>query len=337
MRAMLVHPGAAFATGDVAHGYAAGLKACGVGVIDCPLDQYIRFCALGVQAAGSALTEPNTIALAGAFVAQQALIEWPDLLIAIGGTNLHRGTVAALTQAGLETVLVLLDSPYLLDIEAQLAPAYRWVTTNERAAVGTLRDAVGHDRVRYLPTAYHPARHTPDGPALDTTYDVSFVGSMFEERRTLFDALDLAGLRACIGGLELGAPPEARHVYDNAGVAALYRSTRVNLNHHRTTTVNGAGVHIRPEQAESLGPRAYEIAACGGFQLIDDSRAEAREVFGEYLAVYRAGDPDDLSYQIRHWLRYDSARERMARGQRAAVAEHSYIDRARTLLEWAVS
>lgn len=336
MRVMLVHPGAPFATADVADGYAAGLRACGVDLIDCALDRYIAFVALGVHHAQlqGEMGEANIMSLATAFVAQRALIEWPDLLIAIGGTNVHRGTAAALTRQGLRTALVLVDSPYLLEVEARLAGAYTYVTTNERRAVDTLRDAVGHDRVRYLPTAYHPARHTPDGPTLDTTYDVSFIGSLFPERRALFDAVDWGGLRVSIGGLELGAALADRRVYDNAGVAQLYRSTRVNLNHHRTTMVNGDGRTLPPGAAESLGPRAYEIAACGGFQLLPDDRAEARDVFGDSLATYRAGDAADLAAQARYWLRHDGARERRAREQHAAVQGHSYTDRARALLEW---
>lgn len=334
MRVMLVHPGVSWSTGDVAEGYAAGLRALGMDLIDCPLDRYVRFCALGVEAAGGALAGANVLALAGAFVAQQALIEWPDLFIAVGATNLHRGTAAALTRAGLTTVAVLLDSPYLLDVEAQLASAYTAVTTNERRAVDALRDAVGHDRVRYLPTAYHPARHTPDGPRLDAPVDVAFIGSLFPERRALFDGADLRGLKTVIGGLELDtAVPRA---FENAGLAALYRTARVNLNHHRTTMINGDGRTLPAGAAESMGPRAYEIAACGGFQLMDDARREAREVFGPSLVTYRAGDANDLTRQARRWLAMDGARERMATEQHAAVQGHSYTDRARVLLEWAL-
>lgn len=330
MNILLVHPGAPFSTSDVYDGYLAGLRALGMDVGECRLDRYIQFCGGAVEDAG--LHQANTIALASAFVAQRALIDWPDLLIAVGATNLHRGTAAALTRAGLRTAAILIDSPYLLSVEAQLASAYTYVTTNERTSVATLRDVA--ERVRYLPTAYNPERHTPDGPHLSEDYDVSFIGSMFAERKALFEAADLGGLRVCIDGLNPDPAATGRRVFENAGVASLYRSTRVNLNHHRTTMVLGDG--RTAEGCESLGPRAYEIAACGGFQLMDDTRTEACELFGAALATYRAGDGDDLSRQARYWLTQDSERERMATEQRAAVAGHSYTDRARALLEWAL-
>lgn len=334
MRVMLIHPGAPFATADVADGYAAGLRALGVEVEDCALDQYIRFVGLAIDAAGGALRAPNAISLAGAFVAQQALISWPDLVIAIGATNLHRGTAAALTRAGLKTVAVLIDSPYLFEVEAALAGAYTYATTNERTAVAPLREAVGHRRVRYLPTGYHPLRHTPDGPRLAEPVDVAFVGSLFAERTALFQAADFAGLRSAIGGLDLAAAPADQRIIANEGTARLYRTARVNLNPHRTTMIAGDGRRLPAGGAESVGPRAYEIAACGGFQLMSDDRVEARELFGAALTTYRAGDADDLTRQTRRWLAMDGARERIATDQCVAVQGHSYTERARALLEW---
>lgn len=329
MRILLIHPGAPFSTSDVYDGYLAGLRALGVDVEECRLDRYLQFVGLTVAHAG--LAAANGIALAGAFVAQQALIAWPDLVVAVGATNLHRGTAAALTRAGLRTVAVLLDSPYLLDIEAKLASAYAHVTTNERTAVPALIDAVGHGRVTYLPTAYHPAAHTPAVDPWGTPFDVAFIGSLFAERRALFDGAGLDDLRRCVGGFDPSA--ETRGYIDNATAARVARASRVNVNPHRTTMWHGDGRAC--VGAESLGPRAYELAALGAFQLMSDDRPEAREVFGASLATYRAGDADDLGRQVRRWLADDARREAMAAGQRiAVVGRHSYTERARSLLEW---
>jgi spore maturation protein CgeB len=121
-------------------------------------------------------------------------------------------------------------------------------------------------------------------------------------------------------------------VIPNQDVAALYRGAKVNLNHHRTTTMHGSGAHIPVGSAESLGPRAYEIAACGGFQLMDDSRKEAGDIFGDALATYKAGDPADLVAQARYWVEHPAERAMMARAQREAVAPHSWHARAADLL-----
>jgi spore maturation protein CgeB len=85
--------------------------------------------------------------------------------------------------------------------------------------------------------------------------------------------------------------------------------------------------------AESLGPRAYEIPAVGGFMLCDDERPELREVYGACAATFRAWDSADLAKQARYWLAHPDARERTRRAQHEAVAPHHWGERARGVLE----
>jgi spore maturation protein CgeB len=122
-------------------------------------------------------------------------------------------------------------------------------------------------------------------------------------------------------------------VVPNTVTAAYYRATKVAINHHRTTTSHGSGQHIRPEDAESLGPRAYEIAACGAFQLMDDSRAEAKDVFGDALATYTAGSSASLEREVRWWLAHPDERQLWAAAQHECVKPHSWDTRARQVLE----
>jgi spore maturation protein CgeB len=119
----------------------------------------------------------------------------------------------------------------------------------------------------------------------------------------------------------------------NEQAATYYRAAKINLNHHRTTMNYHSGQHLANGVAYSLGPRAYEIAACGGFQLMDDSRTEAREVFGTSLATYRTGDSADLGKQVRYWLAHPDERSDMAAAQHAAILSHSWTARAGAVLD----
>jgi spore maturation protein CgeB len=116
---------------------------------------------------------------------------------------------------------------------------------------------------------------------------------------------------------------------DNTEAAAHYRSVPICLNHHRTTRDYGSGQHI--DRAYSLGPRAYEIAACGGFQLMDASRPEAEEVFGGSLVTYR--DSEDLERQIHYWLAHPAERAAKAAAQHAHILAHSWTARAGAVLD----
>jgi spore maturation protein CgeB len=348
----VVHPGASYATADVYNGCVAGLRANGVtvstGRLDSVLAWYQAAIGRGVEAGRFApdLLERaaiqnqggpggfNLSAYASAPITRGILTmdPWPDWVLVVTGANYNTFDVRALRRVGIPVALLCTESPYWAAEEVAIGTAYDVVFTHERAAVDAYR-AAGLSRVHYLPHAYDPQVHRLDGPAVDPC-DVRFVGSLFGERKLLFAQAEWGELDARIGGLDPDAPhPEQpAQITPNADVAALYRGAKVNLNHHRTTMMHGSGRHIPDGAAESLGPRAYEIAACGGFQLMDDSRAEARDLFGEALATYKAGDPGDLVRQARYWLQHEEARRDMAQAQHAAILGHSWVHRVATLL-----
>lgn len=352
MHIFVVHPGASYATADVYNGCVAGLRANGVTVSTGRLDSILAWyqAAIGRGVAGgrfspdllerAAVTNQggrdgfNLSAYASAPITRGILTmnPWPDWVLVVTGANYNTFDVRALRRVGIPVALLCTESPYWAAEEVAIGAAYDVVFTHERAAVSAYR-AAGLPRVHYLPHAYDPQVHTPDGPAAEPC-DVRFVGSLFGERKLLFAQAEWGELDARIGGLDPDAPhPEQpAQITPNADVAALYRGAKVNLNHHRTTTMHGSGRHIPVGAAESLGPRAYEIAACGGFQLMDDSRAEARDIFGAALATYRAGDAEDMVRQARGWLRYDEARDALAQAQHAAMRGHDWHTRAGQLL-----
>lgn len=333
MNIAVIHPGASWSTSDVHTGLVAGLKAQpGVNVheerIDSILNWYDHAVAAGI---GAGVFSPdianNTVfnrqRHASAHITQNILDIWPDIVISVSGHNYHLADADILRKVGIKTAVILTESPYFGELEEEVARHYDVAFTNERQSAARL-NAI------YLPHAYNPEVHTPEGEKAYPT-DAIFIGSMFDERRDLFNAVDWGEINFLWRGHDMSETP--KDVVPNAETAAYYRSTKIGINHHRTTTSHGSGEHIRPEEAASLGPRAYEIPACGCFQIMDDSRTEAREVFGESLVTYKAGDADDLERQCRKWLRQDAMRLEWAYAQREAVLPHSWTVRARHVLE----
>jgi spore maturation protein CgeB len=334
MRVFVIHPGASWSTSDVYTGLVAGLKALpGLeiheGRIDTILNWYDTMIGLGVRE--GVLSDQayrtdilNRQRMASAHMMQAILDVWPDVVISVSGHNYHLRDVDLLRKTGIKTAVILTESPYFGDLEGKMRAHYDVAFTNERKSAGRL-NAV------YLPHAYNPNVHTTEGDKGFPT-DAVFIGSLFDERRTLFNAVDWSDINFLWRGHDMTEQP--KDVVPNEEAAAYYRATKVAINHHRTTTSHGSGQHIKPEEAESLGPRAYEIPACGAFMLCDDSRAELWDVFGEYAVTYRAGDSADLERQIRYWLKNDSRREETQRAMHQAVLPHSWVNRARQVLEW---
>ncbi len=312
----------------------AGLQANGVDTIEGRLDLHLSYQAALHESAlehGAVVTGDGPInysMLTSPYIVQHAIASEPDAVIVVSGHNFNIASAHVLTKAGLKTAILMTESPYFAQFEMRMAHAYDVVFTNERrCATG---DYFNHKNVHYLPHAYNPAVHTVDG-AHGTPSDVLFVGTLFPERKALLEGVDWTGINFVRRGYVPRA--EEQDIVENADACALYRAARINLNHHRTTMDFGSGRYIEADVADSLKPRAYELAACGAFQLMDDSRPEAKEVFRDSLATYKAGDSQDLEKQVHWWLSHEDMRLEWAAAQHEQIKPHSWVERAKQVLE----
>lgn len=345
MKIQVITSGDSFSTADVGHGLIAGLRANGCEVLVSELSDALDTFSGMVEASNQAgLTYPawagDAFALAAPRIIAQAAWSRPDAVIAVTGLKLHFSVPLTIRKLGIPVALLCTESPYEAT-EREIASMYDHVFTNERSAVPLFG---AHPSVQYLAHAFNPDVHCSDGPKADPC-DVFFVGTAFQERRDLFgggwpgvdfrligamwqeDAAVPLTSEAVRSGLV--APWEG--IVHNHETVTHYRAARINLNHHRTTTSYGSGGHIA--HAESLGPRAYEIAACGAFQLCDAGRAELHDVFGDTVPTYDPATPASLEREIRYWLSHDDRREALARTQHEAVQPHTWHARARQMLE----
>jgi len=81
--------------------------------------------------------------------------------------------------------------------------------------------------------------------------------------------------------------------------------------------------------AESLNPRAYELAACGAFHL-STYRQEVAETFGDLVPTFET--PADAEALIHKWLADPEGRARAASQLPACVAAASWRHRATAVI-----
>src|SRR4030065_2941425 len=96
---------------------------------------------------------------------------------------------------------------------------------------------------------------------------------------------------------------ETPRLLEHAELVRNYCGTKIRLNHRRTIVgKDSAGEELHIDEAHSLGPRAYEIAACGAFQLCDGTRPELQETVGDSVATYKDGQERLAKdeYYLRH-------------------------------------
>lgn len=346
LRLILCHPGASWSTADVYDGLLYGLKHHGADVVPYRLDTRIEASQKALHYLWRSkkreqpdLPKPNSADLlyhAGVGVLEMALRHQADVVLVVSAMLLHPDIIAMMKRAGLRVVVLFTESPYDHEQELRIARMVDGCWTNERAVVPAFREVNPH--AGYLPHGWHPQKHYVSARALDDTipqHDVVFVGSGFSERITWFNSINWTGIDLGIYGTwkGLGLNKQVRAAVkgeqvSNEYAAALYRRAKIGLNLYRTSKGWGRRapsiVH-----AESLSPRAYELAACGAFHL-SDYRVEVEEVFGDLVPTFTT--PLEAAAKIRLWLNDPDGRARVAEQLPACVAEMSWADRAKTVL-----
>jgi len=340
MRIIVAYPGAIFSTFDVAHNYTKALKDLGhdVHVFDYHTRLWFYSEALKhwatVNPTAKRAPSDNLIMASEAIILDT--IEFvPDVILMVYGVQLHRRAFDLLHRLQVKIVLLLTESPYLDDIQAEIATKgfAAGLLTNDKNSVDRLKEATG------LPTAYLPHSYNPDThkPMLTVPegfhHDVFFRGTLWPERQETF--LPLAELLQDdydidIDGIMLkDDDPDFSGIMPNELVAMHYAGSKICINKHRTISKGYEGedrqVHIAPDAAYSLGPRTYEVAACGTFQL-SDYRPELKDVFNGSIPTYTDGA--DLLAKVRYYLTHDEERAALAKQARQAVSHCTFADRA---------
>lgn len=343
MRVLCVQPGPDWSVMDVHRGWVRAFRELGCQVQDFDYNRQLSFYGLAhfEQDDGTyrpAIPGRSDQAIAASKGIESALYEWwPDMLWVTYGPMVDPNVLRLARHRGHIVVLCHTESPY--EDDRQLG----WVRQGV-ADVHFVNDPTNLDRYRelephtyYLPHSYDPNVHRPPSKSVPMAHDMCFVGSMFPSRLdwlTRFHEaapdidLHLAGnwrrtidddhplRRFCADGNDL--------CIDNADVPPLYWASRAGLNLYRRESE-------RPEleRGWSMGPREVEMAACGLFHLTE-ARGENREIL-PMLPTFET--PEDAAEQARWWIGHHHERDRVAAEARAAVADWTFVARARQVLE----
>ncbi len=354
LRVLLCHPGADWATADIHDGVLKALQKRGVEVVSYNLSGRIQISAGYMKwlwrhqtRQGKQMpkyTEADVLFEACQHLVVRALYFQVDWVILISGTYIPPKVLEMLQAAHLKVCTILTESPYQEAQEILLSRFSQVVFTNERTAVTTFAPHCD-SHCYYWQHALDPDKHHPDCQMGDIEgmavvdvpqYDVVFVGTGWEERCELLEAVDWTGINLGLYGSWglLGSRNKLRRyiqggVIDNRLTAALYRQSKIGLNFHRTSVTWGRGVeHI--QWAESMNPRCYELAANGCF-FLTDYRKEVGEVFGDWVPTFTTAK--ELEEMIRYYLAHGQEREEIAAHLPGLVAEHTYENRVDELLQ----
>lgn len=344
LRILAVHPGASWATADVFWGLYHGLQYHDIEVFPYRLDERIPTAkaSLAIEWRSKKRHQPDLAPVnnadilykAGIGALEMALRKQVDVVLIVSAMLLHPDVITRLKQAGLRVVVLFTESPYDVEQELRVAAMVDGGWTHERSVVSRFRAV--NPCFGYLPHGWDPLVHRTDTPIDDSVpaHDVVFVGTGFRERYRWFNAINWSGIDLGLYGtwdtrlLKKYVRPHVRGLVENERAALLYRRAKIGLNLYRTSKGFGGNASAITH-AESVNPRAYELAACGAF-FLSEFRSESAEVFGDLVPTFRS--PIEAAALMRLWLKNESERRQVAAQLPACVAEASWIERTKTVL-----
>jgi len=310
---LLVAGSANFSTRDVWDGYRQALELADVRVVPYPTFSFLKVLSADSVCSdiiGTALDTDNHF----------------DCVIFIDGLY-FRGKRARVPQsirrADIPTVLIATDDPYEPIVDKESLYTYSFTNELRCATPGTI----------YLPTATSPLPVVPRSE--NPRYDVSFLGTVFEDRLALLlkvaEFCEREHKRFLVAGKLLGGT-EPFEPFTNTEVRQrtietvekweIYAESRLTINLFRETEADTA----------SPSPRVFEVTAFGQAALLTGPpRDEVTRIYGD--TVYHFDNDGSAIDTIREALADDSGRiNRVARARIITLKEHLYEHRAESLL-----
>ncbi len=258
----------------------------------------------------------------------------PDLLLCVGSylpEAAYFGEASRLARAaGAVCAFWATEDPYEKDASYRIEAQFDAIFTCDRWT----RRFYDHPRVFHLPLAGCPRRHhVPIDHDAVRPIDVLFCGVAFANRREIIAGLmpELRGLKVSVIGPGWGgAAGFSDRRIDKARLIELYACSKIVLNLGRSLSFENARYQIA---ASSPGPRTFEAAMAGGMQLFHEDTPEIRDYFDEDEIPGFSG-AHEFRRLLDRFLQADALRlDTATRAQRRALAEHSYAQRARHLVD----
>ncbi len=255
----------------------------------------------------------------------------PDIIIALAQAPLRPDTITRLKKLGPPVVFWFVEDYRTISYWRSVAPCYDYFFCIQKGQFLDMLAEAGATRPEYLPTAADHFVHRPltlDSQDMEKYgSDLSFMGAGYPNRRHFFAGLleyplVIWGTEWDLDSLVGQRVKNANRRLDPEEYVKIFNATTININLHSSTTHHG----VDPV-GDFVNPRTFEIAACGGFGLVD-VRTCLPEAFdiGEQIVTF--SDIDDLRAKLDYYMKHPEQRAMIAEaGRRRVLGEHTFVHR----------
>ncbi|MGM7429389.1 glycosyltransferase [Bacillus pacificus] len=287
----------------------------------------------------------NTIMVNPEKAIKTALKVKPDFIFVLSGLSEEFSSIMpVLKNAGFTTGLWLTDDPYYTDVTQHLVPYYDYIFTQDLNCIKFYR-GLGCKNVFHLPLAANQDVFKPSQKEDTYKYDLSFIGTAFENRLTFVDSISeyLAEKNIKIVGFGWEKLKNYERLKDKIQLLPLakyedalqfYVSTKININLHRSPSDQELNCNAANIQAYSVNNRTFEINAVGSFQLTD-IRPDVAKHYIPGVEIETFNSAREFIQKAEYYLEHVQERKQIAKnGLDKTLKHHTYDKRIVQLLNY---
>jgi spore maturation protein CgeB len=253
----------------------------------------------------------------------------PDMVLVLLGNYTAPETIRKIRDAtGAPVVCWCQDHLGSMGRQYIIGSKFDYVFTKDQTMVDLFQRYTSLKQVHYLPEACNPRVHCRVTPTSEEMVrygcDVTTAANVYYFRAEILESISDMNLRVW------GNVPKF-----NNGAVRRFCTGKPIFMRDKAACFNSAKIVINslhPMESGGLNARAFEVAGCGGFQLITVSGAVSRHFIpGKEIETFR--DLSELREKILYYLSHDEERCAIAEaGRRRAHSEHTYTNRLKQML-----
>jgi len=254
----------------------------------------------------------------------------PDVLLLLKAKTVSPGTLFEIREKTSTLIVnVFPDNPIYMGMFEAISPCH-YFFVKDTYVLDVLRKA-GFNNVFYLPQCSDPAVHRPvhltDADRVRYGSELSLIGSRYPYRVKFLE--QLLEFKPALWG-------KGWTKVSNREIEVFYRGRDIRGT-EKAKAISGTAIslnlHHPLNDIDGVNRRTYDIACCGGFQLVDYKRDIEKVLkVNEEIICYKS--IEELKKLIPYYLNHPDERSQIAGAARKRVLkEHTYDHRAREILD----
>ena len=272
----------------------------------------------------------------GQYIAAKAADFKPDLVLSIAQAPLTPESISNLKKLNVPIAFWFVEDFRTIKYWKDVAPFYDYFFTLQRGKFTEELLSIGAKNPYYLPQGCLPSVHKEINLSLEDlnqySTDISFMGAGYYNRVQSFTRLLNHNFK--IWGTEWSLNSQVGSLVQNKNqridpidIVKIYNAGKINLNLHSSKFHEG----VNPV-GDFVNPRTFEIAACGGFQLVDE-RSELVELMEPGTEVVTFNSIDNLCEKVDYYLNNENEARLIAlNGKKRVLNEHTIQHRMHEML-----